>query len=133
LSGYLLDTNIISALVRAPQGALSQHVARAGQGNVFTSVVVAAELEFGAMKRSSPRLTHSLQAILGAIAVKPFEISAATHYGRLRLGLEQAGLPISGNDMLIAAHALDLDATLVTDNLREFSRVGGLRLENWLR
>ena len=133
MAGYLLDTNIISALVRAPLGPVAQRIARGGERNVFTSVIVAAELHYGALKRRSPRLTASLHAILRGLEIRPLEPETAAHYGRLRLELERAGAPISGNDLLIAAHALSLDATLVSDNEREFSRVNGLKLENWLR
>jgi tRNA(fMet)-specific endonuclease VapC len=133
LAGYLLDTNIVSALMRAPRGRLSQHIERAGEANVFTSVIVAAELRFGALRKRSRRLAAELDGILSELETKPLEAQAALHYGRLRAELEAAGTPISANDMFIAAHALCLDATLVTDNEREFARVEGLRIENWLR
>jgi tRNA(fMet)-specific endonuclease VapC len=133
LPGYLLDTNTLSALMHAPQGRLAQRIARAGEANVFTSVVVAAELRFGAMRKRSRRLGAELDGILAELQAKPLEAAAALPYGRLRAALEAAGTPIGANDMFIAAHALSLDATLVTDNEREFARVEGLRLENWLR
>jgi tRNA(fMet)-specific endonuclease VapC len=133
LSGYLLDTNIVSALMRAPHGRLAQRVARAGEAAVFTSVVVAAELRYGALKKGSQRLAMELDGLFGELEVRALEPKAALHYGRLRVALEVAGTPISGNDLLIAAHALASDATLITDNEREFARIEGLRLENWLR
>ena len=119
--------------MQAPQGRLAERIARAGEGNVFTSVIVAAELRFGALRKRSERLASELDGILNQLEAKPLEASAALHYGRLRAALERAGTPISANDMLLAAHALSLDATLVTDNEREFARVEDLRLENWLR
>jgi tRNA(fMet)-specific endonuclease VapC len=96
-------------------------------------VIVAAELEFGLLKRQSTRLRRSMHAILGSLVIQPFEATAVAHYARLRVALERSGGIISGNDMLIAAQALALDATLVTDNEREFRRVPDLRFENWLR
>jgi tRNA(fMet)-specific endonuclease VapC len=133
LSGYLLDTNIVSALMNEPQGRAAQRAARAGHGNVFTSVIVAAELRFGALRKRSQRLSLALDGLFNELAVKPLEPFVAVQYGHMRVALELAGTPIGANDMFIAAHAMALDATLVSDNEREFSRVEGLRLENWLR
>jgi tRNA(fMet)-specific endonuclease VapC len=133
MAGYLLDANVISALMHAPLGRLSQRIARAGEGNVFTSVIVAAELAYGGAKKPSDRLTAALATIFEELDIRPLDAEAVRHYARLRHRLEQAGTPIGANDMFIAAHALALDATLVTDNEREFARVEGLRAENWLR
>lgn len=133
MAGYLLDTNIVSALMHAPTGRLAQRIARAGEANVFISVIVAAELRYGGLKRPLARLDAALATVLDEIAIMPLEPAAVAHYARLRLEVERAGTPIGANDMLIAAHALALDATLVTDNEREFARVRNLRVENWLR
>ena len=133
MAGYLLDANIVSRLMHAPVGRLAQRIARAGEGNVFTSAIVAAELAYGGVKRPSARLAVALATVFDELDIRPFEADAVEHYARLRHRLEQKGTPIGGNDMLIAAHALALDATLVTDNERAFARVEGLRLENWLR
>ena len=130
---YLLDTNIVSDLVRHPQGRIAARIARSGDAKVATSIVVAAELRFGAERKKSASLSAQLETILGALEVLPLESPADHHYADLRVRLEKAGKPISANDMLIAAHALALDYTLVTDNVREFSRIKGLRVENWLR
>jgi len=119
--------------MHAPHGRLAQRVARAGEANVFTSVIVAAELRYGALRKGSPRLVAELDGILNEFEVKGLEPPVASHYGDLRSALEIAGTPIGANDMFLAAHALALDATLVSDNEREFSRVEGLKLENWLR
>jgi len=132
VAGYLLDANIVSALMRAPHGRLAERIARAGETNVFTSVIVAAELRFGALKRGSSTLTHEVRELLVRLEAKPLEAPADEHYARLRTDLEGQGRPIGANDMLIAAHALALEATLVTDNEREFRRVEGLAVENWL-
>lgn len=129
----LLDTNTLSDLVRRPQGVVKQGIERVGEDNVCTSIVVAAELRFGASKRGSVALAAQVETVLGALHVLPLDMPADREYGRLRLHLEQAGQPIGPNDLLIAAHALALDATVITDNQREFQRVPGLRVENWLQ
>lgn len=129
---YLLDTNVVSDLVRRPQGPVTRRIAAVGEAQVCTSVIVAAELRYGAETRGSSRLTAQLEAVLGALDVLAFEAPADAVYGRLRAELEQAGRPIGGNDLLIAAQAVVLGHTVVTDNAREFARVDGLRCENWL-
>jgi len=129
---YLLDTNILSDLVRNPQGKIAQRIARAGEKSICTSIVVAAELRFGAEKRGSERLTRQLETILSAINTLPLEEPADRRYGKLRAHLEERGSRIGPNDMLIAAQALALECTVITANDREFSRVPGLKVENWL-
>jgi tRNA(fMet)-specific endonuclease VapC len=129
---YLLDTNIVSDLVRSPHGVVALQIARVGETSVFTSIVVASELRFGAAKRNSVRLSEQVERILAAIEVLPFDAPADQHYAGLRLALELKGTPIGPNDLLIAAHALAHSATLVTANTGEFSRVPGLVVENWL-
>ncbi len=130
---YLLDTNIVSDLIRNPQGHVAKHVQDLGETKVCTSIIVAAELRYGAAKKQSPRLAAQLQAVLGALEVLPFEAPADATYGLLRSRLERAGGPIGGNDLLIAAQTIALGYTIVTDNEREFSRIDGLARENWLR
>lgn len=129
----LLDTNIVSDLVRNPQGRAAQQIVQVGEAGVCTSVIVAAELRYGAAKKGSERLSIQLERVLGALEVLPFEGPADRIYGELRARLESAGTPIGGSDMLIAAHALAADCCIVTDNEREFSRVFGLTVVNWLR
>jgi len=130
---YLLDTNIVSDLVRNPQGPVAGHIRVVGEANVCTSIVVAAELRYGAEKKASARLSAQLEAVLDALEVLPLEAPVDREYGACRTRLEQAGQPIGGNDLLIAAHALALGYAVVTDNEREFTRVEGLVCENWLR
>ena len=130
---YLLDTNIVSDLVRNPQGKIAEQIFRVGESKVCTSIIVAAELRYGAEKKQSPRLSAQLDAVLGALDILRFEKPADASYGTIRAQLERAGKPIGANDLLIAAHALTLGYTLVTDNEKEFSRVRHLPLENWLR
>jgi tRNA(fMet)-specific endonuclease VapC len=130
---YLLDTNIVSDLVRSPQGKVAQHIRKVGEAQVCTSIIVAVELRYGATKKGSPRLSAQLEAVLGALEVLPFEAPADAAYGLLRTRLEQAGRPIGANDLLIAAQALSLGYTVITDNEKEFAHVENLRRENWLR
>jgi tRNA(fMet)-specific endonuclease VapC len=130
---FLLDTNVLSALVREPQGTVAARITQAGEQNICTSIVVAAELRYGAAKRGSARLAQQLDAILGALDIVSFESPMDRVYADLRNTLEQRGRPIGGNDLIIAAQALALEATLVTDNLKEFEQVPGLKVENWVR
>jgi len=129
---FLLDTNILSDLVRHPQGVIAERIASEGEASVCTSIIVAAELRFGALKRDSVRLTRQLETILSAIEVLPLEKPADQHYGKLRAYLERKDQMIGPNDMLIAAHALSIDCAVVTANRGEFFRVPGLKVENWL-
>ena len=97
--------------------------------------LVAAELRFGAEKRQLPSLSDSIERFLHDIAIRPWPITASTHYAHIRAALERAGRPpnqpMGGMDLLIAAHALAEDATLITNNVREFERVPNLRIEAW--
>ena len=130
---FLLDTNIVSDLVRNPRGKIFDRISEIGEDDVCTSIIVAAELRYGAAKKNSARLTWQLEAVLGALEVLPLEAPVDAVYGIVRAGLERTGQPIGANDLLIAAHALALDFTMVTNNEREFSRIDDLRVENWLR
>jgi tRNA(fMet)-specific endonuclease VapC len=129
---YLLDTNIVSDLVKHPQGLVFQKIATVGEENICTSIIVACELRFGAAKSGSPRLVQQLERILDLVPILPLEPPVEQHYAAIRTYLEQAGTPISPNDLLIAAHALSLNLKLVTANTREFGRVPALSVENWL-
>ncbi len=130
---YLLDTNTLSALVSNPEGIVYRRMQQAGAENLCTSIMVAAELRFGIALRGSAQLTAAVEGILRRLDVVPFESPADRIYGALRAELRRRGTPIGGNDLFIAAHALALDCRLVTDNAREFERVDGLQVENWLR
>lgn len=129
---YLLDTNILSALIRQPRGSVAATLARRGYGSVCTSIVVAAELRFGARKLGSKSLTDKVDDLLASLPVLPLDSEADRTYADLRHRLERAGTPIGPNDLLIAAHALESGLILVTDNVDEFVRVAGLQVENWL-
>lgn len=129
---FLLDTNIVSDLVRNPQGRTAAKIAEFGEDAVATSIIVAAELRYGAAKKGSARLAAQLESILTAIEIIPLEAPADETYGATRVALEAAGTPIGANDLLIASQTLALDMVLVTNNEREFARVRGLKIENWL-
>jgi tRNA(fMet)-specific endonuclease VapC len=130
---YLLDTNVLSDLVRRPQGVVAHRIAEVGERQVCTSIVVAAELRYGAAKKASLRLSAQLEAVLGAMDVLPLEAPVDVTYGELRAHLERKGRPIGANDLLIAAQTRVLGHTLVTGNTREFARVPHLPVVNWLR
>jgi tRNA(fMet)-specific endonuclease VapC len=130
---FLLDTNIVSDLVYDPQGRVAARVAKVGVNSVCTSIIVAAEMRYGAAKKGSARLSRQIETVLGKLEVLPLGTPADTIYGRLRARLEREGKLIGPNDLLIASQTLALECTLVTDNRKEFSRIAELRLENWLR
>jgi len=129
---YLLDANSLSEIVKNPRGSVARRVRQVGASRVGTSIIAAAEARFGYHKRGAARLTTIVEAVLDLLTVAPLEDPADFRYAELRTMLERAGTPIGANDMLIAAHALALDCTLVTANEDEFRRVPGLRVENWL-
>lgn len=132
MTRYMLDTNIISDLIRNPQGKAAKRVAKVGEDNICTSIIVAAELRYGCAKSGSDRLLKVVEDLLGEIDILPLEIPADFEYGGVRAELEAAGRPIGGNDLLIAAHAYATGAIIVTANADEFKRVRGLKVENWL-
>lgn len=128
----MLDTNIVSDLVRNPQGPVTRHIVRVGSEAVCVSIITAAELRYGCVRKGSAKLLSQVEAILGSIQVLAFDIPADTAYGGIRAELEAAGKPIGPNDLLIAAHACSVGAILITANTGEFSRMRGLQVENWL-
>ena len=132
MTRYMLDTTIISDLIRNPQGRAAKRIAKVGEDNICTTIIVAAELRYGCAKSGSKRLLKAVEALLGEINVLPFDVPADAEYGGIRTELEAAGKPIGGNDLLIAAHASATGATIVTANIDEFKRVRSLNVENWL-
>ena len=132
MSGYLLDTNIVSDLIRNPSGDAARRLAQLETQDIYTSIIVASELHYGCAKKGSPKLLARVKALLEIIQVLPLEVPSDLVYGQIRAELESLGQPISANDMLIAAHAQTLGLVLVTDNTQEFSRIPNLVLENWL-
>jgi tRNA(fMet)-specific endonuclease VapC len=129
---FLLDTNILSDLVRHPQGVVASRISAEGEDSICTSIVVAAELRYGAAKSGSGKLSKQVDLILSALEILPLETPADREYGDLRHHLSRQGTIIGPNDLLIAAHACSVKLTLVTANTREFSRVPGLKVVNWL-
>jgi tRNA(fMet)-specific endonuclease VapC len=132
MARYLLDTNVLSDLLRHPGGRAARRLAVVGEPVVCTSIVAACELRYGAAKRGSAQLAERVETLLASLEVLPLDKEADRHYGDIRLHLERMGTPIGSNDLLIASQVLALDLTLVTDNLEEFARVPGLAVENWL-
>ena len=128
----MLDTNIVSDLVRNPQGPVMRHIVKVGSEAICVSIITAAELRYGCARKGSAKLLASIEAILGSIQVLAFDIPADATYGGIRAELEAVGKPIGPNDLLIAAHACSVGAILITANTGEFSRVRGLQVENWL-
>jgi tRNA(fMet)-specific endonuclease VapC len=130
---YLLDTNIVSDLIRNPRGEAATRFIALDPADVCTSIVVASELSYGCRKKGSAQLSMRVEAALAGLEIKSLSVDAHVRYGALRTALEQRGTMIGANDLFIAAHALTLNAVLVTDDTAEFSRVDGLMVENWLR
>jgi tRNA(fMet)-specific endonuclease VapC len=131
LTRYLLDTNILSDLIRNPQGKAAKRISKVGEDNVCTSIIVAAELRYGCARSGSRKLIEAVEELLSEINILPFDVPADATYGMIRAALEASATPIGGNDLLIAAHAQAIAATIVTAK-GEFKRVRGLKVENWL-
>ena len=129
----MLDTNIISDLLRNPGGKAAERIGDVGSDAICVSIITAAELRYGCAKKGSAKLSAHVEAILQSVQVLAFDIPADAEYGGIRAELEAAGQTIGPNDLLIAAHARSSGAVLVTDNTDEFARVRSLRLENWIR
>jgi len=129
---YLLDTNIISDLLRNPKGEVTRKIKELGEENICTSIIVASELRFGAIKKNSEQLSQRIDSILSALDIIAYDAPADVHYAAIRNYLEKNGTVIGPNDMLIAAQALAQDLIVVTANTGEFSRVPDLKVENWI-
>lgn len=129
---YLLDTNIISDLLRNPKGEVTRKIKELGEENICTSIIVASELRFGAIKKNSEQLSQRIDAILSALDIIAYDAPADVHYAAIRNYLEKNGMVIGPNDMLIAAQALAQELIVVTANSGEFSRVPDLKVENWI-
>jgi tRNA(fMet)-specific endonuclease VapC len=128
----MLDTDIVSAIVRDPRGKVLQKLIDVGEENVFISIITHGEIWYGVTKKGSEELSKKVAAVTRRLQVAPLHMPSDIRYGEVRMALRQ-GENISQNDLWIAAHALALDAILVTNNERHFSRVPGLKVENWLR
>jgi len=129
----LLDTNMCIYLIKNRPPEVLRRFEEYAVGDIGVSSVTAAELHFGAQKSQRPAQNEqALEQFLLPLAVVGFDLSASIAYGRVRAALEKQGTPIGPLDTLIAAHALSLDLTLVTNNVREFARVPDLSVENWV-
>ena len=129
---WMLDTSTLSDLIRNPRGMLVQRLSATDPDALCTSIVVACELRFGARRKGSQVLTQRVEQLLDTLTVLPLDEPADEHYADIRAELERAGTPIGSHDLFIAAHARSRDMTLITHNMREFTRVPGLRVEDWL-
>jgi tRNA(fMet)-specific endonuclease VapC len=127
----MLDTDVVSEILRDPHGFPRDRIAQLGGDGLAISVIVAAELRYGAAKRGSDRLERQIDSAIAKLVVAPFEPPADREYAQLRDHLRRAGQPIGANDLFIAAHALALALPLVTANVSEFERVPGLRVVRW--
>lgn len=130
---FLLDTDICIYVINERPKKVLAHFLRQTAGAIGVSSISVAELSFGAAKSGSARNQAALEAFLLPLQICEFDAAAAQHYGVIRAKLEKAGKPVGPLDLLIAAHALSLDITLVTNNTREFARIAGLTVENWAR
>jgi tRNA(fMet)-specific endonuclease VapC len=128
----MLDTNIVSDMIRNPAGKIASRIAEVGEDNLCLSIITAAELRYGAAKNGSVRLLARVEAVLARVPILPLGVPADTAYGDIRASLEATGQPVGPNDLLIAAHACSLGAVVVTANVNEFRRIQGLTVENWM-
>ena len=128
----LLDTNICIHVINARPAAVLQRFRQHRMGEIGVCSVIAAELAYGVAKSRSSRNREALEMFLAPLEILSFDEAALWTYGELRAELERSGTPIGALDTMIAAHALSQNSTLVTNNTREFSRVPGLALENWV-
>jgi len=128
----LLDTDICIYTINHRTPETLGRLRRFNAGDVGISAVTYAELRFGIENSAQPvRNLEVLERFVLPLEILAFDADAAKHYGQIRAALKRAGTPIGGNDLLIAAHALSLGAALVTNNVREFKRVSGLRVDQW--
>ena len=127
---FMLDTDSVSYALRG-EGHVAIRILDHRPSELCISSITVAELRFGASRRKSAKLHRLIEAFSGGISVEPFDEECATRFGRLAADLAGRGEPIGSFDTLIAAHALTLDVTLVTNNLRHFGRIAGLRVVSW--
>lgn len=129
---FMLDTNICIYIIKQRPETVLERFASHPVGDIGISAITLAELEYGASKSGNPtRNREALEQFASPLEVAAFDQPATVTYGKIRTVLEKKGRPIGPMDMLIAAHALSLEARLVTNNAKEFKRVRGLRVENW--
>jgi tRNA(fMet)-specific endonuclease VapC len=127
---YLLDTDTVSYALRG-EGQVAGRITAHKPSDLCISAISLAELRYGADRKGSRRLHALIDTFAAAVEVVGFDEDAAREFGRIGTILAERGTPIGELDVLIAAHAASLRCTLVTNNVRHFSRVPGLALENW--
>ena len=127
---FMLDTDTVSRALRG-QGEVGARIVEHRPSELCISAVTVAELRYGAERRKSAKLHRLIDAFTTDVAVMPFDETCAAHFGRIASELAERGAPIGELDAFIAAHAIALEATLVTNNVKHFSRIRGLRVENW--
>ena len=128
---FMLDTDSVSFALRGV-GHVASRIVEHLPSELCMSAITVAELRYGADRRKSKKLHELIDAFTNNIAVAPFDESCAASFGRIASELADRGAPIGEFDALIAAHAVALRVTLVTNNVRHFARIRGLKVENWL-
>jgi tRNA(fMet)-specific endonuclease VapC len=130
---FLLDTNTVSFHIRESSAALRRRMRRVEASQVALSVITEMELRYGLVRNPKLRIADLVEEFLEGITILPLDSGAAGTYARVRAQLESKGQPIGPLDLMIGAHALSLNATLVTNNVKEFRRIRGLRVQDWTR
>ena len=131
---YMLDTNICIYVIRKKPEQVIERLKQTRISDIGISSITLSELEYGAARSSKPEQNRlALGEFLAPLEILPYDDMAAYEYGKIRAYLERKGTPIGSMDMLIAAHALSVDCSLVTNNVREFNRVPSLNIENWAK
>ncbi len=128
---FLLDTDSVSYALRG-EGSVAEQIRSLRPSDLGISAITLAELRFGVERRRSRRLNRLIEAFVGDVAVVPFDYEAAARFGKVAAALMSKGTPIGALDTMIAAHALQLDLTLVTHNTKHFKRVRGLKIADWV-
>lgn len=130
---YILDTDICSYIIRENSSVLLKNLNSHNHDKISITSITYAELLFGAEKKSSTKIADKIEAIASNVNIISFDQNAAIEYSKMRLELEKSGTPIGNMDMLIASCALSEEAILVTNNERHFSKISGLKIENWAK
>jgi tRNA(fMet)-specific endonuclease VapC len=130
MTGFMLDTDISSYIIKRRPAALAEKFEKHAE-TLSVSVITAAELRFGAEKAGRPKLAELVEAYLERLAILDWTNEVTSHYARIRSELERRGRPIGNMDLLIAAHAVSQRMTVVTNNIKHFSSVPGLKVEVW--
>src|SRR6266851_4510828 len=130
MTGFMLDTDVSSYIIRRRPATLADKFEKHAEA-LSVSVMTAAELRFGAEKAGRPKLAELVEAYLERLAILDWTNEVTSHYARIRTELKRSGKPIGNMDLLIASHAVSQGMTLVTNNIKHFSSVPGLKVEVW--